>query len=346
VALHLKFLSDCDYANDHFLDVMVYDNGSNKFCIILNEERILIVDALTKERVEDYAADDLHSIEVRPVFAQEEEVESLERGRLPHQSASLAQSMHTTNSGERQPARPQVQMGHELFIRIYTDQFQGANNIKDIMQRQEAIKARNLINEQNQIQISGQLPGDMSPTSANYFGEGQTKPIEGAWTAGGASAPKTAGAALSPRFGADTSDKGQSPVHPSSPSTLSQQPSSLHQSQQSLHVPQNNDGQRLPEYVLIANTTNKQTNATDLVEKLKGKVEMAGSQMNNYMNKLENTYMHKSERKRGHYSSRNKKMVIDGFAFFIKNPEKLEECKRKLENYLWYVQIQRGRQGY
>jgi len=68
--------------------------------------------------------------------------------------------------------------------------------------------------------------------------------------------------------------------------------------------------------------------------------------MNNYMNKLENTYMHKSERKRGHYSSRNKKMVIDGFAFFIKNPEKLEECKRKLENYLWYVQIQRGRQGY
>ena len=140
VALHLKFLSDGDYANDHFLDVMVYDNGSNKFCIILNEERILIVDALTKERVEDYAADDLHSIEVRPVFAQEEEVESLEHGRLPHQSASLAQSMHTASSGGRQPARPQVQMGHELFIRIYTDQFQGANNIKDIINEKEESK--------------------------------------------------------------------------------------------------------------------------------------------------------------------------------------------------------------
>ena len=39
-------------------------------------------------------------------------------------------------------------------------------------------------------------------------------------------------------------------------------------------------------------------------------------------------------------------MIIDGFAFFIKSPKKLAECKRKLENYLWYVKMQRGRSGY
>lgn len=75
VALHLKFLADGEYAGDHFLDAIVYENGNKKYCVVITEERILIVDALTKERYEDYLAADIHGVEVRTVYADEEQEE-------------------------------------------------------------------------------------------------------------------------------------------------------------------------------------------------------------------------------------------------------------------------------
>ena len=68
VALHLKFLAEGEYAEDFFLDAIIYENASKKYCVIISEQRILIVDALTKDRVEDYLAQDIHSVEVRPVY--------------------------------------------------------------------------------------------------------------------------------------------------------------------------------------------------------------------------------------------------------------------------------------
>lgn len=73
MALHLKFISDGEYADDHFLDAMVYEHANKKYCVIITEERILIVDALTKDKFKDFLAADIHSIEVRPVYSQEEQ---------------------------------------------------------------------------------------------------------------------------------------------------------------------------------------------------------------------------------------------------------------------------------
>lgn len=106
VALHLKFLADGDYADDHFLDAMVYDNGSHQYCVILNEERILIVDALSKERVEDHEAADIHGVDVRPVFAYDEAGDHLQSSFSEGQSIALAQSVDIASPEELQLARP------------------------------------------------------------------------------------------------------------------------------------------------------------------------------------------------------------------------------------------------
>jgi len=68
VALNLKIICNGNYTNDHFLDAIVYDSQDLKLCIILTEERLLIVDALTKEMKHDFTADMLAKVETRTKF--------------------------------------------------------------------------------------------------------------------------------------------------------------------------------------------------------------------------------------------------------------------------------------
>ena len=70
VALNLKVICKGDYSHDHFLDSLVYDNKTLKLCIILTEERLLIVDAVEKTMIRDFTAQMLHSVESRPLYQQ------------------------------------------------------------------------------------------------------------------------------------------------------------------------------------------------------------------------------------------------------------------------------------
>lgn len=49
-------------------------------------------------------------------------------------------------------------------------------------------------------------------------------------------------------------------------------------------------------------------------------------------------YMQKSKKRSGQ-QRRTKKLIVDGFAFFIKKPERLQDFRTKLEHYLWYVKM-------
>lgn len=67
VAVRLKTIIGGDYSRDHFLDAVVYDNGQLRLCIILTEERMLIVDALEQTKIRDFRVDQLCTIESRPM---------------------------------------------------------------------------------------------------------------------------------------------------------------------------------------------------------------------------------------------------------------------------------------
>jgi hypothetical protein len=61
-------MSNGDYQKDHFLDSLVYDNKTLKLCIILTEERLLIVDAVTKIVIRDFTSSMLHSVDSKPLY--------------------------------------------------------------------------------------------------------------------------------------------------------------------------------------------------------------------------------------------------------------------------------------
>lgn len=73
VALDLKVICQAEYAKDHFLDAMVCeladpDEYFDRVCIILTEERLLVVDA-QKSKIADLPVDRLWAAEARSVYA-------------------------------------------------------------------------------------------------------------------------------------------------------------------------------------------------------------------------------------------------------------------------------------
>jgi len=79
VALHLRVICNSDYEHDDFLDAIIYTNEQLKICLILTEQRLLIVDAIDKQRIKDFQAHQLSQVKSRPIYegaqAQAEELE-------------------------------------------------------------------------------------------------------------------------------------------------------------------------------------------------------------------------------------------------------------------------------
>lgn len=57
------------YAEDHFLDAIIYVGSQLQLCIILTEERLLVVDAIDKSKVKELPIAQLCMVEGRPVYA-------------------------------------------------------------------------------------------------------------------------------------------------------------------------------------------------------------------------------------------------------------------------------------
>lgn len=73
-----------EYADDHFLDAIIYVGSQLQLCIILTEERLLVVDAIDKSKVKELPISQLCMVEGRPVYAsrdkkREEEKQSATR---------------------------------------------------------------------------------------------------------------------------------------------------------------------------------------------------------------------------------------------------------------------------
>jgi hypothetical protein len=58
-------ICDAEFSQDHFLDALIYDTGETQYCVILTEERVLIVDAETKLKVNDFPTNTIQGIERR-----------------------------------------------------------------------------------------------------------------------------------------------------------------------------------------------------------------------------------------------------------------------------------------
>ena len=58
-------ICDGEFCLDHFLDALIYDNGVVQCCVILTEERILIVDAETKSKINNFPIEMIQGIERR-----------------------------------------------------------------------------------------------------------------------------------------------------------------------------------------------------------------------------------------------------------------------------------------
>ena len=86
VALNLKSICKGAYAGDHFLDAIGYANGDLRLCVILTEERVLIVDAIDRSLVKDFPTEVLCSVEGRPLY-HKTEVSVLDLGEIRKEEA-------------------------------------------------------------------------------------------------------------------------------------------------------------------------------------------------------------------------------------------------------------------
>ena len=76
VAVNLKYICNQEFANDNFLDVLAYEKGNQKVCLIMTEERILIVDGITKKKICDLPRNILHNIKTREILTFGEDKQS------------------------------------------------------------------------------------------------------------------------------------------------------------------------------------------------------------------------------------------------------------------------------
>jgi len=70
------------------LDVVAYLKDNSSYCLILTEERILVIDASTKQRVHDYERDSLHSVFIKEIVAMPKENFALTSSRYSGQIPS------------------------------------------------------------------------------------------------------------------------------------------------------------------------------------------------------------------------------------------------------------------
>jgi hypothetical protein len=75
VAADLKLICKGDYSQDHFLDALGYANEEVALCLILTEERILIVDAETKAVVKDLLTTVLFRVDSKAIPAMPQQLE-------------------------------------------------------------------------------------------------------------------------------------------------------------------------------------------------------------------------------------------------------------------------------
>jgi hypothetical protein len=75
VVLNLRIICSQQYISDQFLDAIIHIFKDIKICLILTEQRILIVDALDKSKIKDLQAETLKKVIMEPVYARNLEME-------------------------------------------------------------------------------------------------------------------------------------------------------------------------------------------------------------------------------------------------------------------------------
>lgn len=140
----MKHICKADYANDHFLDAIIYVGDQLQLCIILTEERLLIVDAIDKSKIKDLPTDRLCMVEGRPVQPSREQRREEEKQGTAHASS------RTTHS-------------YDLVIRVFEEvlPFEVAHYHQD----------RDQIDSSARLATSGPSSGEIAALQARSSGD-------------------------------------------------------------------------------------------------------------------------------------------------------------------------------